>query len=169
MNLQIDRSGLHTVSDAVKEFAVKIGGYVESANSAVGFKTRNGLMAGAHVHLHLRVPSSQFRATMNYCRQLAAAEQDVLSESESVADVTEQYVDQSSRAAALTGTHQALLKAFAYQHMFYLISAVIATERTLFDRAAKATRAAPLVACEPEVCRKKAKLVPFPQNQIILD
>ena len=113
MNLQIDRSGLHTVSDAVKEFAVNIGGYVESANSAVGFKTRNGLMAGAHVHLHLRVPSSQFRATMNYCRQLAAAEQDVLSESESVADVTEQYVDQSSRAAALTGTHQALLKLLA--------------------------------------------------------
>ena len=61
MNLHIDRSGLHTVSDAVKEFAVNIGGYVESANSAVGFKTRNGLMAGAHIHLHLprRCPQSR--------------------------------------------------------------------------------------------------------------
>ena len=117
VSLQANRERLQTLGDAAKEFVVSVGGYVQSANSAVGYKDhRSGEMLNAKVQIQLRIPSSTFRTTMIYLRQLAAGDQDVLSESESVNDVTEQYVDQHARASALDGTHKALLKLLEQAH-----------------------------------------------------
>ena len=113
MNIQTDRDSLHTLGEAAKEYVIAAGGYVESASSNVGYKDhRSGKMINANNNIQLRIPSLQFRTTMNYFRHsLAAGEQDnILSESESVNDVTNQYNDASSRAATLQGTHKALLQ-----------------------------------------------------------
>ena len=113
MNIHVDRSSINKLGDAAKEYVTSRGGYVQSSNSGVGYLDhRRKQMSGANMNLQLRVPSSLFRETMIYFRRSLAehGEQDVQSESESVNDVTEQYVDQSSRAASLEGTHAALLK-----------------------------------------------------------
>jgi hypothetical protein len=113
MNIQADRSSITKLGDAAKEYVTSHGGYVQSSNSGVGYMDHHRKkMVGANMNMQLRVPSSLFRETMIHLRLSLAehGEQDVLSESESVNDVTEQYVDQSSRAASLEGTHAALLK-----------------------------------------------------------
>jgi len=113
MNIQADRSSITKLGDAAKEYVTSLGGYVQSSNSGVGYLDhRRQKMIGASTNLQLRVPSLLFRETMIYLRRSLAEhdEQDIQSESESVNDVTEQYVDQSSRALSLAGTHAALLK-----------------------------------------------------------
>jgi hypothetical protein len=114
INIQCDRRDLQRLSDTTKEFVTSHGGYVQSANSAVGWMDQQrGVMAGAIIQIQLRVPTALYQTTMTKLRTLAAGEQDVLSESESIDDVTEQFVDQSSRAAALSATHEQLLKLLA--------------------------------------------------------
>lgn len=111
MNIQSKRESLQSLSDSVKDFVSNHGGYVERSNSEAGYMDhRRGKMANARINMNLRVPSHTFRATMNYLRSLADSESDILSESESVSDVTEQYIDKSSRAAALESSHKALLR-----------------------------------------------------------
>ena len=116
IRLQADREALHSMSERIKDFTEKSAGYTQSSRASAGYKEHGplGRMGGATVEMQIQVPAASFRRAMDFLRGLALAGAggalDVLSESESVQDVTEQFVDQAARAASLAGTHRALLK-----------------------------------------------------------
>jgi hypothetical protein len=130
MQLRADREQIQPLAARAKRYAESLpGGYVESSQSMAGYPEVLHLvprrrhrrkeqkrpphaprMQGASVHMQLAVPAERFAESMAFLGGLVgASKEDLIAESESVADVTEQFVDTAARAASLEGTHRALL------------------------------------------------------------
>ena len=131
MQLHADRGQIQPLAAQVKRYTESLpGGYVESSQSTAGYPEaplhlvprrrhrrkeqkpppRAPRMQGASVHMQLAVPAERFAESMAFLGGLVgASKEDLIAESESVADVTEQFVDTAARAASLEGTHRALL------------------------------------------------------------
>ena len=113
IRLQADRDQLHRMSEQIKDYVDSAKGYTQSSRANAGYKEHgSSRMAGASIDMEIQVPAAVFRQTMDFLRSLTGEQGalDVLSESESVQDVTERFVDQKARAESLDGTHKALLK-----------------------------------------------------------
>uniref|UniRef100_A0A7S2HLC3 DUF4349 domain-containing protein n=1 Tax=Octactis speculum TaxID=3111310 RepID=A0A7S2HLC3_9STRA len=86
--------------------------YVESRDSSGGWLDGNQKRHDRSVQLTVRVPVEHFFGIMLSLKSLVDTA-DVVSSSESVSDVTGEFVDAASRAASLLATHAQLLKLMA--------------------------------------------------------
>lgn len=113
ITLQVDREEITIIAKKARDFVESTPkGYVSHSQSHRGHleSQPRRRMAGASIRLDLRIPAPAFTETMAFLRSLVGVSDDILSEVETVTDVTQQYVDHTARAATLEGTHAAMLK-----------------------------------------------------------
>eukprot|EP00616_Rhizochromulina_sp_CCMP1243_P012564 CAMPEP_0118962632 /NCGR_PEP_ID=MMETSP1173-20130426/897_1 /TAXON_ID=1034831 /ORGANISM="Rhizochromulina marina cf, Strain CCMP1243" /LENGTH=392 /DNA_ID=CAMNT_0006910917 /DNA_START=82 /DNA_END=1257 /DNA_ORIENTATION=- len=97
------------VADQISDITTATnGGYVESRTSWNGSRNRHGSVSGQNVQMRLRVPVDSFFPVIKHIKVLVG-DGGVRSSSDTVEDVTEQYIDVAARAASLKATHEQLL------------------------------------------------------------
>lgn len=103
------------------------GAYIESSNNNGGWKDHHGNIQGKSIYMQVRVPVDMFFKLRDDIVSIFP-KGEVGSVSDSVTDITSQYVDAAARAATLRATHAQLTKLMSYAET---IDAVIKVQREL--------------------------------------
>merc|ERR1740130_962914 len=111
MDIASDSAKLETIADDAAALVVKAGGFISDRNThrnTVDWGVAKG-ESRVTIFMTLKVPVAKFFPTVTAIKALVSKEE-VVSSSDSVEDVTDQFVDVAARAATLDATRLQLVK-----------------------------------------------------------
>jgi len=111
MDIEAQPDKLESIADGAVAAVTKVGGFCSDRNTyrnKIGWGKRKG-ESQVNIHMTLKVPVAEFFNVVEAVKGLVSKDE-LISSSDSVEDVTDQYVDVAARAKTLDSTRAQLVK-----------------------------------------------------------